>query len=110
MTAPVNIAGRRLRVSLEEPVETSDGIGGVVRAFAPRVTLWARLEPLKAIASVEADRAIGQATHRLIIRWRGDVTTAMRFRAGATLYAIAAHADPAGLKRDLVCFVRETQP
>ena len=110
MSARPVIAARRLRVVLEEPLETPDGIGGVVRGFAPRIALWARLEPATATERTEADRGGAALTHRLTLRWRGDLTTAMRFAVGARRFAIHGWFDPDGRRRDLVVRVKEVQP
>ena len=109
MRAP-SIAARRLRLTLEEPVETPDGIGGVTRAFSPRLTLWARLEPVNGDERADAQRAGAVVSHRVTLRWRADVSAAMRFRAGEKIYTISAHYDPDGRRRYLVCLVREVQP
>lgn len=109
MRAP-HIAARRLRVILEEPAETPDGIGGTTRSYQPRVALWARMEPVRAAERSEAARAEAAVAHRLTIRWRGDVTAAMRFAAEGKLYTISVFYDPNGRRRDLVCLVEEVQP
>lgn len=108
MSGP-GIFARRLRATLEEPVETPDGIGGVARVFVPRVTLWARLEPLRGIERGEAQAAQATVGHRLTIRWRGDVTAAMRFVIEGRIYPVTATYDPDGRRRNLVCLVEEVQ-
>lgn len=109
MGAP-GIFARRLRATLQEPVDAPDGIGGTTRSFVPRITLWARLEPSRAQERGEAQAALAAVSHRLTIRWRGDVTVAMRFAAGASLYRVIAVYDPDGRRRNLVCLVEEVQP
>jgi SPP1 family predicted phage head-tail adaptor len=104
------IAGRRLSVTLEAPADVTDPIGGVTRSWAPVATLWAVLEPLpRGVERAEAQRAEGAATHRLIIRWRGDVSPAMRFAAPGKIYDVTTTYDPDGRRRDLVCLVEEVQ-
>lgn len=107
---PPSIAARRLRLTLEEPVETPDGLGGVTRAFAPRLTLWAQLEPVNGVERADAQRAGAMVSHRVTLRWRADVSAAMRFCSGEKIYSISAHYDPDGRRRSLVCLVREEQP
>lgn len=112
-TAPL-IAARRLRLVLEEPVPVADEIGGETRSYAPRLTLWARVQPVGSAArSTErslADQAGQGVTHHVTLRWRGDITAAMRFRAGARLFNILGQSDPDGLRRNLVCLVEEAAP
>ena len=109
MSARATIAARRLRVTLEEPVEAADAIGGVSRTFTPRITLWARLEPATLADRAEADRGEAVVTHRLTLRWRTDLTTAMRLAAGPRRFAIHGWFDPDGRRRDLVVRVEEVQ-
>lgn len=108
------IAARRLRLVLEEPVTVADDIGGTARSYTPRVTLWARLVPANSAArSTErsvADQAGQGVTHHVTLRWRGDITAAMRFRAGTRLFNILGQSDPDGLRRHLVCLVEEIAP
>lgn len=110
MARPIPIAARRRRVVLEAPVETADSIGGVIRTFAPVATLWARLEPIGAGERTEGQQADAKVTHRLTLRWRGDVAASMRFSAGSTRFVITGSYDPDGRRRDLVCLVEEVQP
>ena len=103
------IGQRRLRMVLEQPVETADAIGGVSRSFAARTTLWVRMEPVSALEPAEAQRAEAMVTHRLTLRWRGDITAAMRFVADGRIYAIHGQHDPDGRRRNLVVTVEEVQ-
>lgn len=101
------IGQRRLRATLEEPVEIADALGGVTRSYQPRIALWVRLEPLRGKERTEADRVDAPVSHRLSLRWRGDVSEAMRFAADARLFDIRAIFDPDGRRRTLVCLVEE---
>jgi SPP1 family predicted phage head-tail adaptor len=101
------IAARRLRIDLQEPAETPDGLGGVTRGYAHRISLWGRLEPLSAAERGEAQRAESAVTHRLTLRWRADVTAGMRFVAGPRVFNVIAAFDPDGHRRDLVCLIEE---
>lgn len=104
------IGARRLRVMLEEPVEAPDGIGGVMRSFQPRIALWAHLEPVTATEQAVAMQPAETITHKLALRWRGDVTGAMRFVAGARVFEVRGQYDPDGRRRTLVCLVEEVRP
>jgi|APTNR8051073442_1049403.scaffolds.fasta_scaffold01756_4 SPP1 family predicted phage head-tail adaptor len=108
--SPPTIGQRRLRAVLEEPVEAGDGLGGVLRSYQPRVTLWVRIEPLKGLERAEAERAEAAVSHRISLRWRGDVTGAMRFAIGAHRYNVRALFDPDGRRRTLHCLVEEVRP
>ena len=55
MTALKDIGALRRRLTLEEPVETSDGAGGVTRGYVAVATLWAEVTPVSARADITAD-------------------------------------------------------
>ena len=76
------------RLVLEAPIETADGAGGVVRTYETVATLWASVEPVAARGAVVADSLAATVTHRVVIRYRADITTRHRFRHGARLYRI----------------------
>jgi SPP1 family predicted phage head-tail adaptor len=86
MTAPGDL---NRRLVLEEPVETADGAGGVTRAYAPVMTLWASVEPVSARGAVAADAPGATITHRIIVRRRAAVTTRHRFIEDTKVYRIA---------------------
>lgn len=89
------------RLVLEEPVETADGAGGVVRSFEQATILWAEVVPLGARGDVEA-AALGAAiTHRITLRAGRDITTRHRLRDGITIYRIVSVRDADGSGRYL---------
>jgi SPP1 family predicted phage head-tail adaptor len=79
---------RRLR--LQEPVESDDGAGGVIRGFADVTTLWAQVTPVSARAEIAADSLGDAQRFTITIRRRDDITTRHRFAEGARLYRIVA--------------------
>lgn len=98
MTAPGEL---RARLVLEQPVETPDGAGGVARTYAGVATLWAALIPIAARGEVVADSLGDDVTHRVVIRFRSDVTTRHRLRAGERIFRIVALRDQDGRGRFL---------
>lgn len=89
------------RLTLEAPVETPDGAGGVIRAYESVATLWASVTPLSARTPLDAERAGGTITHRIGVRFRTDVTTRHRFREGARVFRIIGLRDRDGRSRFL---------
>jgi SPP1 family predicted phage head-tail adaptor len=89
----------RHRLTLEAPVETPDGAGGVTRSYAAVTTLWAAVTPLSARGAVEAAALAATVTHRIIIRGRTDVTARHRLREGTRVFRIVALRDPDGSGR-----------
>lgn len=81
------------RLSLERPVETPDDIGGVSRAWAHVDDVWGQLTPVAGHEDFIAGREETTLTHRVLIRWRPDVTGAMRLRLGSRTFVIHAALD-----------------
>lgn len=95
------------RLVLEQPNETPDGAGGLTRAFAPVVTLWANLEWLAGEERWRRDRPEQAGAFRITLRWRSGVTAGMRFRDGTRIFEIRSAGDPDGARRSLVCLTEE---
>jgi len=94
------IAARRRRFVLETPLESPDGFGGVVRAFAAGPELWGAIE-------LVSPRRSGAVTHRVTVAYRPGVSDAMRLTLGQRRFRIRSAEDPDGRRRDLVCLVEE---
>jgi SPP1 family predicted phage head-tail adaptor len=78
------------RLTLEAPVESDDGSGGVNRTFATVATLWAEVTPVAAREAVEAGALGVTVTHRIGIRTNADITLRHRFRDGVRVFRIVA--------------------
>lgn len=100
----------RHRLTVEAPVETPDGMGGVVRNWSALGQVWAAIEPVAAGDAVVADRRVGALTHRVVLRRRGDLTLDHRFKLGGRLFAIRALRDREEDGRFLECLVAEERP
>lgn len=87
------------RLTLEEPVETPDGAGGVIRSYATVATLWAQVMPISSRGDVEAEKPGGAVMHRIRIRQSPDITTRHRFRDGTAIFRIVSLRDPDGRGR-----------
>ena len=81
------------RLSLEQPLDTPDDIGGVTRAWTRVDDIWAQVKPAAGAENFVGEREESAITHRVLIRWRPDVTGAMRLRLGARVFAIHAALD-----------------
>jgi SPP1 family predicted phage head-tail adaptor len=95
------------RLTLEAPVESADGAGGVVREFETVATLWAEVTPVSAARAIEAERAGARVTHRIGIRFADDITTRHRFRDGDRAFHIVSLRDRDGRKRFLAIEAEE---
>ncbi|OJX04580.1 MAG: head-tail adaptor protein [Burkholderiales bacterium 70-64] len=83
-------AGRlRHRVTIQRRIETRDPITGATSyGWADVATLWGAVEPLSAREFIAAQAAHSQVSARITIRFRDDITAAMRVLHGATAYDI----------------------
>lgn len=86
------------RLTLEVPVESADGAGGVIRSHAAGPLVWAAVTPVSARGEVAAASRGARVTHRIVLRMRSDITTRHRLRKGARLFHIVAlrEADASG--------------
>jgi SPP1 family predicted phage head-tail adaptor len=100
----------RHRLVLEAPVESADGAGGLVRSYSTAATLWAEVTPVSAARALEAERLGARITHRIAIRFSGDITTRHRFRDGERIFRIVSLRDRDGRKRFLTIEAEEIVP
>ncbi len=98
------------RILIEQPVVTPDEAGGGSIAWSPLATVWAAIEPVRAVVDTAADRIGSAITHRVTIRHRSDVAAGMRIRHRGRLLAIATVVDPDERRRFLLIEAREETP
>jgi len=109
MSAPQ--AGRlRRRVTLEAPLDVADDMGGATRGWRLVAMLWAEIESLRGATRLAAGRLEQTITHRVMLRWRDDVTGAMRLRLGARVLLVHAARDPDERRARLVLDCEEIAP
>lgn len=68
------------RITLETPVETPDGQGGMVRSWATYAQCFAEVTALSLDGGerIDAAREVMRLAYRIVLRARTDVTTRMR--------------------------------
>ena len=81
------------RVALEQPLDTFDEIGGVERTWVNVDDVWAQVTPVSGREEFAGQREASVITHRVLIRWRPDVTGAMRLRMGERYLSVHAALD-----------------
>jgi SPP1 family predicted phage head-tail adaptor len=96
------------RLSLERPVDTPDDIGGVDRSWVHVDDLWAQVTPVSGREDFAAEREETALTHRVLVRWRPDVTGAMRLRVGSRILVIHAALDWDTRRRFMLLQCQET--
>ncbi len=107
MSAATHIGDLRTRLTLETASRAADGGGGATVTWSTVATVWAAVTPSGGAESYALDRVAGTVSHDIVIRYRGDVTPAMRFRSGERVFDIRAAFDPDGRRRWTKCLAEE---
>jgi SPP1 family predicted phage head-tail adaptor len=94
-----------LALEMLQPV--ADGMGGYTETWVEIATVWGRIEPVSVAQRDFGTRPQPQVTHRILLRFRDDISTAMRLRKGARLFRLSAVHDPDETGRYLVCLAVE---
>ncbi len=95
------------RVTIERPVGTPDDGGGETVAWETVAVVWARVEPLRADERTAGAHLAMLATHRVILRWRDDVSGGMRVVHRGRALRVRAAADPDETRRFLELAAQE---
>lgn len=103
----IAIADLRTRATLEQPVDTVDSAGALLRTWTPVADVWAKVTPRNGAESFAAGAQESAIAYDATIRWRADASSPMRLRIGARALYIRAAFDPDGRKRFLVCRCEE---
>jgi SPP1 family predicted phage head-tail adaptor len=107
MSGGRGIGALRSRLTLETASRADDGGGGTEITWQTVAELWASVRVTGGGEGFSLDRVAGRLTHEIVLRYRGDVTSAMRFRDGPRVYDIRATFDPDGSRHWLKCLVAE---
>lgn len=97
----------RIEMSLQQAGTASDGMGGHTENWSEVAKVFARLEPVSAQSTFQADQTIELVTHRITLRARNDLASGMRFVADSRVFEILTVHDPDETGRYLVCRTRE---
>ena len=90
------IGDLRHRIAFKTPVATLDEGGGQSIDWQDGPGVWARIVSLGGAEVVRASEIVPRGTYRLTIRYRSDVSPAMRIAFGDKLFEIDAIYDPEG--------------
>lgn len=101
------IGALRRRLRIEAPQRSPDGGGGAVVDWQLVAEVWARIAPVSGRERAYAEQIAAEVSHRITIRYRGDVEPRMRLCADDRVFAIEAVFDPDERRRRLVCLARE---
>jgi SPP1 family predicted phage head-tail adaptor len=104
---PRRIGALRHRVTIETETRLPDGGGGALVAWTPVADLWAAVVPISGTEPVVAEASVGRITHAVTLRWRADLTPAMRVRLVGRILSLVAVLDVDERRRFLRCLCRE---
>ena len=78
------------RITIQQQVDTVDAIGQPINEWVDVDTVSAHILPLSGIESIKADADVSVSKASIRIRYRQDITPAMRVLYGTTVYQINA--------------------
>ena len=83
------------RITLQQRSATLDSWGQQVTTWSDLVTAWASIEPLEGRELVTAQALRAETTHKVTIRYRAGITTAMRIVYQGRIFNILSSLDDA---------------
>ncbi|MFZ3035381.1 MAG: phage head closure protein [Parvibaculum sp.] len=97
----------RERVTIERATRLADGVGGATSSWSELATVWASVIPLSGREVATGERVEAHQSYTITMRYRDDVTTAMRAIWKGRTLNIRSLADPDSRRRRLVLNVEE---
>jgi SPP1 family predicted phage head-tail adaptor len=94
----------RHKITIQQPIKNS---WEEITQWLDVASVWARIEPLRGQEYLELRHANAEETGRITIRYRPDVTPAMRIAWGSRIYNILAILDPDEQHKLLQIMVKE---
>lgn len=79
------VASLRHRVTIQNPAQVSDGQGGWTETYPDGDTVSCSIAPVKAYEKFQAEQMQTPITHKIVMRYRSDVTTASRLKFGSRI-------------------------
>lgn len=92
----------RERVTFEQPVRTSDTMGGFTVSWSSVASVWAEVKQLSAGQSIERESVQHPVRYRVRIRYRSDITPAMRISYRSKILRITGITDEYQRRQSLV--------
>lgn len=103
----LDIGSLNRKVTIQSPSTSRDALGQPIDAWTTLATVWANIRHPNGAETIRGDAEVSIVKASIRIRYRTDVTTAMRVMHGSTVYEIKAVLPDAVDKDfvDLVCEV-----
>jgi SPP1 family predicted phage head-tail adaptor len=107
MTVSIVAGKLNCRVIIKQPAAVQDAAGQPIPTWTTLATVWANIRSLNGLETIKGGAEASVAKASIRIRYRTDVTAAMRVVHGSTTYEIkAVLPDEAGKQYlDLACQV-----
>jgi SPP1 family predicted phage head-tail adaptor len=80
------VATLKRRVTIQNSSRVGDGQGGFDETWADGATVWASIEPMKGYEKFQAMQMQTPVSHKILMRYRGDVTSASRLKYGERIF------------------------
>jgi SPP1 family predicted phage head-tail adaptor len=97
----------RDRIEIQRATDTSDGAGGTLRQWAIHDVVWAKVVPGTGREFATAKQTMPALSHMVSIRYRSDLSPAMRIRRGSQILAIHSTADVNSRGQELLILCEE---
>ncbi|MFA4994219.1 MAG: phage head closure protein [Bdellovibrionales bacterium] len=99
----------RKKVSIQTESKTPDNAGGYTLAWTTLATVWANITPISGKEVFAAGHLEGRATHKVTIRWRGDIalTPDMRLSYNSRAFNIRAVLNKGEENKHFLLYVEE---
>jgi SPP1 family predicted phage head-tail adaptor len=107
---PKTTGAMHRRLTLEAPSRTGDEAASASTVWISLGLVWAAVVSRSAREIVDADAKRARITHEIHLRWRADITAAMRLRDGPAIYEIRGVRDADEKRHRLICDAEELAP
>lgn len=94
-------------LTYELPTITRNDSNEAIDTFIAIATVWADIDPISGREYFAGAAVQNDATFKIKIRHRRDITTRGRFRNGGRIYEITAVINVKERNRELICLCRE---
>jgi SPP1 family predicted phage head-tail adaptor len=84
----------RHRVTIQSASQLSDGQGGFTETWTDGGEVYASIEPAKGYEKVQAMQMQTHVTHKIVMRYRTDVTTQSRLKFGTRIFWVKEVLNP----------------
>jgi len=93
MAKKINAGDLRHRITFQQEEKIEDGYKGYAVTWKDKISTWALIEPLTGREYFYAHQITNEVSHRIIIRYRQDVTASMRIKYKNRIFNIESMID-----------------